>query len=166
MKKNTGNAAAIILLIIGVVLVGIWMFSSRNPIDEASTSTAPTSIAESKAIINGKTISLIVVDTEETREVGLGGRDGLADNQAMLFIFDKPDFYEFWMKDMKFPIDIIWLGTDRKIVHIENNVSPETYPDTTFMPESEALYVLETPAGFAEKNNIKIGDVVELNLKK
>ena len=53
-----------------------------------------------------------------------------------------------------------------EVVHIESNVSPDTYPDSTFLPESESLYVLETAAGFASKNSITIGTKLNIDLKK
>jgi uncharacterized protein len=167
MKRNTGNATAIVLVIIGVLIVIGMMFVGKSDLDSTSnvsTSTPQSSSATAK--INGKTISLIVVDTEELREVGLGNRASLPADQAMLFVFDAPDTYEFWMKDMKFPIDIIWLDKDFKIVHIESDIAPETYPDETFMSETPALYVLEANALFAQQNNLKIGDTVEISLKK
>ena len=75
----------------------------------------------------------------------------------MLFEFAEPDFYGFWMKDMNYPIDIIWLSDDFRVVFIKENASPASYPET-FMPSAPARYVLETAAGFSEKNNLKIGD--------
>lgn len=167
MKKNTGNTLAIVSIIIGIIIVGVWMFWGKSPIElDGTTPPSTQEIPGSTAKINNKTISLIIADTSESRELGLGGRTSLGEDEAMLFVFDIPDRYEFWMKDMKIPIDIIWLDPAFKIVHIESNVSPETYPDTTFMPESEALYVLEMNALFAQKNDLKIGDVIEVNLKK
>ena len=77
----------------------------------------------------------------------------------MLFIFNSADNYGFWMKDMIFPIDIIWIGENKKIVYIEKNVLPESYPKN-FSPNVKAMYVLEVLSGFSEKHNIKIGDEV------
>ena len=110
-------------------------------------------------------IFLAIADTPAARERGLSGADMLAENSAMLFVFDMPDRYAFWMKDMKFPLDIIWLDPAFKIVDIKSNLSPETYP-ATFAPKENSLYVLEANAFFAEKNNLNIGDILNIDLHK
>ena len=105
--------------------------------------------------------------TERARVVGLSGRENLAEDRGLLFIFDKPGKYSFWMKDMNFPIDIIWLAPsedgdndEMKIVFIKENALPSDYPET-YMPDKDALYILEVAAGYSIKNNLKVGDVVE-----
>jgi len=118
-----------------------------------------------KSVLNlpEKTISLIVVDSNPERERGLSGREKLADDSAMLFVFDAVDDHTFWMKEMKFPIDIIWLDETFKVVHIESDVSPATYPEIFSSPE-KSRYVLETNAHFSRENNIKIGDILGIVL--
>ncbi len=98
--------------------------------------------------------------TARARMVGLSGRESLDEDRGLLFIFDQPGIYSFWMKDMNFPIDIIWISSDLKIVYIKPDASPLYYPET-YKPEADAQYVLEVVAGFSEKNNLKIGDSVE-----
>ena len=66
----------------------------------------------------------------------------------------------FWMKDMLFPIDIIWINDDLNVVSIDGELSPETYP-TTFSPSEPVKYVFEAPSGFSKKNSVKIGDKVK-----
>jgi uncharacterized membrane protein (UPF0127 family) len=90
---------------------------------------------------------------------GLSGRAGLVENEAMLFLFAKPDFHRFWMKEMNFPIDIIWIGEDRTIIEITPELAPSTYPQTFTSPKP-AKYVLELPAGWAAEHRIKRGDRV------
>lgn len=109
-------------------------------------------------------IQLIVADTSETRQKGLGGRENLPDDTAMLFVFEKPDAYSFWMKDMKFAIDIIWINEVGRIVYMENNVSPNTYPKS-FRPDSKSLYVLEGNEDFIEENQLAVGNILLLNMK-
>lgn len=113
--------------------------------------------------IGDQDISLIVVNTNETRTMGLSGMESLPEDQAMLFVFNEPDKYGIWMKDMKFPIDIIWLDDQKKVVYIESDISPDTYPKV-FTPEQESLYILETNTGFIEKNNIEVGKVLNFTL--
>jgi hypothetical protein len=106
-------------------------------------------------------ITYIIVNTPESRTLGLSGRESLPEDTAMLFVFDKPGIYKFWMKDMNFPIDIIWLDENKKIIHIEENIAPETYP-ASFGPEKDSLYVLEANAGFASKKGLQVGKVLDL----
>lgn len=108
-------------------------------------------------VIGGQRVSVTIADTDATRQKGLGGRSGLGAHEGMLFIFPQDGVYAFWMKDMSFSIDMVWLSAQGKVVFIENNVSPDTYPQA-FRPNSTARYVLELPAGFASQYNIKIGD--------
>lgn len=114
-------------------------------------------------LLNNKKISLIIADTEEKREKGLGNRDSLPKNKGMLFVFDKIDIYGFWMKNMRFAIDIVWLDENKKIVHIEKNVLPDTFPNT-FIPTQKSLYVIETNAGFVVDNDLEVGKILNLTL--
>jgi uncharacterized membrane protein (UPF0127 family) len=102
-------------------------------------------------------VHAIVSDTPELRELGLGGRSGLDLNQGMLFIFQQEGMYGFWMKDMRFSIDIVWLSSDKKVIYIAQSVAPETYP-ASFGPNAPSKYVLELAAGYTVAHSIKIGD--------
>ncbi len=114
--------------------------------------------------INNTKINLIVSDTEGLRTKGLSDTKELKDNEAMLFIFSVPSKYGFWMKDMSYPIDIIWLDEDKKVVHIEKNASPESYPKVFFPPEN-SLYVLEFNGGFSTRNSITVGNFLDFNYR-
>jgi uncharacterized protein len=115
--------------------------------------------------IGGKILNVEVANTPEKQTQGLSGKEGLTENQGMLFVFNKEGYYGFWMKDMKFSIDIAWLNKDKKIIHIEENVLPETYPKVFYAFRFDNpilnLYVLETKANFFKNSGIKIGDVAE-----
>ncbi|MFZ2149773.1 MAG: DUF192 domain-containing protein [Minisyncoccia bacterium] len=103
----------------------------------------------------------VVVDvalSNEKLQKGLSGREGLGEDEGMLFVFENPGRYPFWMKDMNFPIDIIWIGEDLKVVYVKDNATPGSYPES-FDPGIDAKYVLEVVAGFSEKNNLKPGNV-------
>jgi uncharacterized membrane protein (UPF0127 family) len=80
----------------------------------------------------------------------------LPEGTGMFFVMDTPKQYGFWMPDMHFAIDIIWMNEDMRVVDISHNVRPETYPKT-FHPITPALYVLEVSAGYAEKMGIQKG---------
>src|ERR671921_2143509 len=77
--------------------------------------------------IKGLKINVSLAETPEQQAKGLSIKNTLNENEGMLFIFDTPKEYSFWMKDMKFPIDIIWISSDNKIVHIEKNLQPCTF---------------------------------------
>ena len=109
--------------------------------------------------IGEKTLNIEVEITDAERMQGLSGREELGENEGMLFVFEQQGYYDFWMKDMKFPIDIIWLDKNKRITHTENSLNPNTYPKV-FTSPIPSLYVLETPAGFLVKNNIQNGDFV------
>jgi uncharacterized membrane protein (UPF0127 family) len=146
----------LVFALAGAVLIGaISMFSRLN---------ADVYDQNASLILQDKIISLIVVNNSESRTRGLSGTESLPENSAMLFVFDEPDRYGIWMKDMKFPLDILWLNEDKKIIHIERNVSPQTYPKV-FTSGEKSLYVLETNVGFVEKNNLKVGNVLNFTLK-
>jgi uncharacterized membrane protein (UPF0127 family) len=101
------------------------------------------------------TIQVEIANTETLRETGLGNRASLNTDNGMLFVFSNPGKQGFWMKDMFFPIDIMWMDSG-KVVDIKTSISPDTYPQV-FYPKSDAQYVLEVPSGYALKNQIKIG---------
>lgn len=107
-----------------------------------------------------------VVDTPASRAQGLSGRKTLGEKEGMLFVFEQPGRYGFWMKDMLFPIDIMWINDDGIVVHVEGNVSPSTYavtdPPQTFINEPEARFVLELPARQAEKLGAHLGTKVRI----
>ena len=102
-----------------------------------------------------------VVSTREKMSLGLGGRETLEEDAGMLFVFSEPDFYGIWMKDMLFSIDIIWLDENFKVVHIEENVPPDSYPEV-FSPNEKAKYVFEVVAGTVENSGIFVGQEGEI----
>ena len=111
--------------------------------------------------VGGKVVRVTVAQTPEERQKGLGDREGLAPDEGMLFIFPTDGKYGFWMKDMLFSIDIVWLSADGRIVYVAPHISPETYP-RGFVPTSPARYVLELPAGYMALYGVAVGDMVEL----
>ena len=102
-----------------------------------------------------------IADTPAFHERGLSGRKTLLDGQGMFFIFDHPDIYPFWMKEMNFPIDIIWIDEHMSVADITKSVLPSSFPQT-FASKVPVRYVLEVQAGFAERNGVNTGDQVVL----
>ena len=118
--------------------------------------------------VNGLVLVADISVTNEQRTKGLSVKDGLAENEAMLFVFDNEAEHTFWMKDMKFPIDIIWIDSDKTIVHIEHNLQPCGYGVLcpTYKPGQDSFYVLETVGGFAEKHDVLQGTRVQFELNE
>lgn len=106
-------------------------------------------------------IRVEVANTDALRANGLGGRDSLGATNGMLFIFDKSDYHQIWMKDMHIVIDVIWIDANFKVVDITKGLRPDTYPKT-FEPVSPARFVIETNNHYAESFGIKMGDMVTL----
>lgn len=105
-----------------------------------------------------------IADTEQAREKGLSGRDSLPANKALLLKFDSDDKWGIWMKGMKMPIDIVWINSDKQVVHVEHDVQPDAEPYVTYLPPSPARYVLEINSGEAKKAKITVGSTVKFDV--
>ena len=112
-------------------------------------------------IVGGTTVNFDLAVSDDEKTKGLGGMSSLDDNKGMLFVFDTPSYPAMWMKDMLFPIDIAWVDSDFKIVDIQKNVSPTTYPES-FQPQSPAKYVIEVNSGFFDAHNVTVGSILTL----
>ena len=144
-------------LIVGLILVtvgGLIIWWSLN------RANSP------RVIIGGDTILVEVADEKDEQERGLSGRPALPQNHGMLFVYQQPSRPGFWMKDMRFSIDIIWIGADSKIVAVLPNLSPDTYPAVFSPPEEvgSVQHVLEVNAGSAGRLNWQVGDQVQIKL--
>lgn len=109
--------------------------------------------------VGGETVRVTVMDTPKERAQGLSGREGLEKDEGMLFVFPEDGTHGFWMKDMLFSIDILWLSESGEVVDLYTHVSPSTYP-RVFEPKRTARYVLELPAGFAEAHGVEEGSKI------
>jgi len=141
-------------------LQNIWQES--GVIDATYDNLAANSFTGEKfAVIGDSIIEIEVADSEDERVIGLSNHTELLDNKGMFFIFKKEDYHGIWMKDMDFAIDIIWIDDMMKIIHIEENISPDSYPKV-FAPDRKAKFVLEVPAEYVKKEGIKVSDWVNL----
>jgi len=139
-----------------IVFLSIIFYSSTRPSQSRSVIKEYIYAVE----IGGQTVTVALASTPEQQAQGLSGRSSLKADEGMLFIFDTPGIHPFWMKDMKIPLDIIWLSEDGKIVYIKKDARPELFPES-YAPSENAKYVLEVVSGFSEENNLKAGDRVE-----
>ena len=103
-----------------------------------------------------------IADNDCKTKLGLSGSTGL-NGEGMFFVLKKVGNYGFWMKNMNFPLDILWINDNFEIVGIEKSLLPSTYPNS-FGQKYFAKYVLEVSAGYCDKNNIKVGDKIIFNL--
>jgi uncharacterized protein len=119
-----------------------------------------------KVSIEGFELSAEIPVTGELMSKGLSVKNQLRENESMLFVFQESSRHAFWMKDMKFPIDIIWLDSNSKIVHIEENLvpCPLVLICPSHAPKANSQYVLETTAGFAQRHNISLGTNIKIEL--
>lgn len=114
---------------------------------------------------DGKTIIADLVKSEEDRARGLMFRKILNEDQGMLFVFVSEGLYSFWMKNMNFSIDILWLDGEKRIVHLERDVPPcKKEPCPSYEPAFPAKYVLELKAGSIEKRKLKLYDRIDFIL--
>jgi len=122
---------------------------------------------EQKIKINEHEITVELVQTQKARENGLSKRNSLNENHGMLFIFEPSSYPQMWMREMNFPIDIIWINKNYEIVYIKKQALPCPRNQnlcTLYTPGKPAQYVLEITSGDCDKYNIKVGDIVEMNL--
>lgn len=116
------------------------------------------------AEINGHVFSLFLARTNQEQEIGLAKFSKIRNGQGMLFIFPKSDYYSFWMKNMKFSIDIIFINKN-KVVDIFKNAPVSKSGDLPiYTTRQKANIVLEINSGLSDEYKIKIGDNVLLNL--
>jgi uncharacterized protein len=121
---------------------------------------------QAKVIVNNFELIADLAITNDQQIKGLDVKEQLKENEGMLFVEKQPAKYDFWMRGMKFPIDIIWLDNDRTVIHIEHNLQPcvSDLDCPLHSPDKDALYILETVAGFSKKHNVEIGTHMDFHL--
>ncbi len=154
-KKKTTYS---IVLIAIVILSALFVYSR-----EAGESIFSEYMSYEKETVsfNKLEIPVYLANTPRSRTQGLSNKTHLPENKGMLFVFEQSDAYSFWMKDMKFAIDMIWIDENGKVVFVKENATPESYP-ALFTPSKPALYVLEVNAGFARENGIAVGSKLDI----
>lgn len=146
----------IVILLTAVVLI-IYLY--QNYWDDLSVYLFGEQ--ENTIFLNDVSLTVTIADESEERVLGLSGVESLGPTEGKLFIFDQEDYYGIWMKDMLFPIDILWVNNDMTIVHIEENVTPDTFP-ASYRPVEPARFVIETNAFFSDTYKISVGDKVTI----
>lgn len=112
---------------------------------------------------NGTVVGVEIVDDDPGRIRGLSGRTGLPSGRGMLFLHEESDVQSYWMKDMMFYIDIIWINGDEVVGFVED-AGPEEPPLTIYSSSVPVDKVLEVSSGFVAQNDLKIGDILDIEL--
>ncbi len=142
--------------------VALWFFfSPTRDEDRALEVSREAHVPKETAMlsVNNTSITVEIVRTPEEFYKGLSGRTSLEPDFGMWFDFSTDGRQGIWMKDMKFPIDILWIDSNQIIITIEENVAPDTYPKV-FYPTRDARFVLEVSAGTVEKYSFEVGQEV------
>jgi uncharacterized protein len=144
----------VILVLFLIVGGGSYYFGYWKPLGERDSNTLCIGDFPNKNCFDVE-----IVDTPESRQIGLMNRENLGDDEGMLFIFDSEGVYPFWMKNTLIPLDIIWINSEKEIVFIHENAEPLSL--ASINPGKNALYVLEINGGFARELGIGVGMKVE-----
>lgn len=113
-------------------------------------------------VIDDLEIVVELADTHELRKQGLSNRESLDSDKGMLFVMPSRAMSSFWMKDMNFPLDIVWIDGD-KVANISYDLEAEgPSPKKSYSSGSPVNYVLEVNAGFCKEHGIEVGDKVEI----
>lgn len=116
-----------------------------------------------KVIVVDQTFRVMVAKTDKEKQIGLSNKKQIAKDQGMLFIFNNSDYYSFWMKNMEFPIDIIYINGNKVTTVVDSAKVPNTNTNLTiYQPQDKSDKVLEINAGLANKYNIKKGSTVTI----
>lgn len=159
MKKSLIGSLIVVLIVAGSIYLLTQKDDMVPPVETTIKEEASVGLTQKQVMLGSTVYTLDIADTHVLQEKGLSFRESLSPQTGMLFIFSTPNVYQFWMKDMKFAIDIIWLDENKKVVYIEEFVDPSTYPQS-FGPETPTQYAIEIPAGDTTKVGLKVGDLI------
>lgn len=117
----------------------------------------------SKVCVKNNCFNIKLATNEEERTIGLMNRTFLNKDEGMLFIFDNEDYHSFWMKNMLFPLDILWINSENEVIFIKENALSCDEECNLITPNGRAKYVLEINSGLVKKYEIKLSDRVVLS---
>lgn len=155
-------ASAIAAIAIAIALIPVITTRSSTP-----PAIPPYGEYEVRKItIDNVMLNVEIADDSEKIQRGLMYRDMLPENQGMLFIFDEERKYQFWMMNMKINLDMIWLDSNGKVVHIVEDAAPcidsAHTSQCTYNPDEPAKYVLEVNSGFVKKHGISENSIMRI----
>lgn len=149
-----------------VVLIGAALYMFKTNPSLTGIPFLPEKPVISNLLINGVTLKAEVANTADKRKQGLGGRQSIASDEGMLFVFPDSGKHPFWMKGLSFALDFVWISGET-VVDLTPNVSPPTpgQADSAlpiYQSKEDINKVLEVNGGTIQKLNIKIGDMVKV----
>lgn len=147
--RTTGIIVSGLVLIL-VALVVSYMFRNFQPSTEVR--------------VGSGVFGVQLATTDAARVQGLSGVDHLNANGGLLMVFQSDGKWDIWMKDMKIPLDIIWMNNEKKVVYIVTDASPDLGTSKIFKPTDAARYVLEVPAGTVKNAGIQVGNLATFNI--
>lgn len=149
----------IILFVIIVIIFAAVVFLQYNA---KNFGFGGHSLPTKQVTIDNHSFTAEVATSSADQQLGLSGRNSLAQDRGMLFIFSKPGQYAFWMKGMKFPLDIIFINGTKIVDMVRNLPAPKSASDNPqiYQPKASADKVLEINAGLSSKYGFKDGDSV------
>ncbi len=154
--NKTGKIISLAISII-IFLLGVGYLTTRKDTAQFEQFQG----RERKSLTIGDHVFDVVISrTQAELTQGLSGTHLIEEHEGMLFVFPTPGAYNFWMKDMNYPIDILWVNKDNKIIFIQKNATPESYPDSFGPTDVQALMVLEIRAGLSDKFGITTNDSI------
>ena len=170
LNLDTKKGILFITCAIIIFLISLSQLYAFNPQSNNDTSSIDADFfpnyKKTTISINGINVTMAIASTDEQRIRGLSGIEKMNENEGMLFLFDKPSKQGFWMNKMNFPIDIIWLDSNNKVVHIEKQLEPCKLflACPVYNPEVDSLYVIELHSGFADDHSIKNDMIINFDV--
>jgi uncharacterized membrane protein (UPF0127 family) len=173
LDKSTHYVIFITLVVIGAAIVGLLLLRSGHRINEGGSPPAVSDHLDFDQTLTagGLSIPVATATTPAAQQQGLSDTPSLPANSGMLFIFSVPSNYGFWMKDMNYALDFVWLDSHLDIIGITSNVTADTYPKVFYCDQTtcangkagQVQYVLEVNSGFSTTHNLKIGEQFTLH---
>ncbi len=166
MKQFWIQVVALLIVAFGAIILTFNAGLLPNVGQSTSANTNSSSPSTGQLKIGQDVLNVEIADTQAKRQLGLGGRDNLATDSGMLFVFSDTDKHSFWMKDVHFSLDFVWI-LDNKVVDVTQNVPPPA-PDQSvsslpiYESNSPINKVLEVNGGYASSHNIQVGDSITL----
>ena len=157
------NNKAIIVPVSLIVIAAVFFFQdslSGGPIVGMVVSPEDNS---DRVCFDDLCLGVEIASTSQEISRGLMHREGLDEGKGVLFVFGSERRHGFWMKNMKFSVDMLWISADGRVVHVEHSVPAcREDPCPGYAPSEKAKYVLETRANFSAENGIDIGSMAAI----
>jgi len=163
-QKNKISIQKIVIALLALTVIGFFIVNNFIKNDEPEvvyysfTKEGELTFTDSLGALKAK-INLEIADTEYERQLGLMNRKEMKENEGMLFIFPLQQLQSFWMRNTLISLDIMFVNDQKKIVTIHKGT--KILSDTSYPSTEPSIYVVETLAGFTDRNNIQVGDKID-----